>query len=84
MKRLVLLGCLMLAGCGESDVVKAIEASGYTNVRLTGTAFWGCSESDDIFWSHKFEASAVTGKTVDGIACGAMLKGYTIRIMNVK
>lgn len=84
MRKLFVLALpLVLAGCGESDAVKAIESMGYSNVRLTGMPWWGCSDSDDPLYSTKFNATAQNGKAVDGIACGGMMKGYTIRIMSV-
>ena len=71
---------LALAGCGEQDAVSAIEAHGFTNVRLTGVVWWGCGERDTILYNTKFDATGVNGKPVHGFACGGILKGWTVRI----
>jgi len=81
LKKIVLFVGLsfLLAGCGENTAVRSIEALGFTNVQLTGSAWVGCSDSDDLFWSHKFSALGANGKPITGVACGGLLKGYTIR-----
>jgi hypothetical protein len=81
MKRIAAM-CLMLllAGCGEQSAISAIEAHGFTNVRLTGMAWWGCGEHDDMLYNTKFSATGVNGKPVNGIACGGVMKGWTVRI----
>jgi hypothetical protein len=77
---LVLLLALPLAACGEESAVNAIEANGFTNVRLGGTPWYGCSDSDSAFYNTLFTATAPNGKTVTGVACGGALKGWTVRI----
>lgn len=81
----VLALALLLAGCGEQDAQQAIEASGFAEVALSnGVVWWGCdSKSDNVFMNHGFTAKAVNGHQVEGVACGGVFKGYTVRIMKV-
>ncbi len=81
MKKLALIGLtLLLAGCGEDSAKRAIEAHGFADVALTGSVWWGCSDSDDFFWNSKFVAKAVNGRSVSGVVCGGPMKGWTVRI----
>ena len=82
MKRLAALGiALMLVGCNEQGAVSAIEAYGFKDVRLTGFAWWGCdSERDNPLYNTRFSATSPNGKPVNGVACGGVLKGWTVRI----
>lgn len=53
---------------------------GYTNIRMTGTPFFGCSKDDSFFASSNFTATAPTGDDVEGtVCCGLMFKGCTVR-----
>lgn len=81
MKKIFALSiALLLAGCGEQDAKRAIEANGFTNVALTGFVWWGCGEHDSMFYNTKFSAIAVNGKPITGVACGGWLKSWTVRI----
>jgi hypothetical protein len=81
MKKLFGLGlALLLAGCGEQGAVSAIEANGFTNVKLTGFVWWGCGQDDSFLYNTNFEANGVNGKHIHGFACGGMFKGWTVRI----
>lgn len=81
MKKFAVLGiALLLSGCGEQEAVRAIEAYGFTNIRLTGVVLWGCGEHDSIFYNTKFDATAVNGKPIHGVACGGILKSWTVRV----
>lgn len=77
---LVLTASLFLAGCGEENAVRAINAFGFTDVKLTGTPIFGCGEHDSIIFNHTFEALNIKGERVRGVACGNALKSFTIRI----
>jgi hypothetical protein len=79
MKRLtILLAALMVAGCSDSDGArKALDGAGYTDIKTTGYAFTGCSDSD--WTSTGFTAKGPTGKPVEGVVCGGWPKGSTIR-----
>lgn len=53
---------------------------GYTNIRMTGAPFFGCSEDDSMLASSNFRATAPTGDDVEGtVCCGLMFKGCTVR-----
>jgi hypothetical protein len=82
MKKLAIIAALALplAGCGEESAKSAIEASGFTNVRLTGMVWWGCGKDDSVLFNTKFDATGINGRSVHGTACGAMLKGWTVRL----
>jgi len=71
---------LLLAGCGEQSAISAIEAHGFTAVKLTGMVLWGCGKDDSALFNTKFSAIGVNGKPVEGVACGGALKGWTVRI----
>lgn len=71
---------LTLASCGvnQSRAVKNLEASGLTNVRVGGYAWFACSQ-DDSFGST-FTATGANGQPVTGSVCsGFWGKGMTIR-----
>ena len=71
---------LMLSACGiNTDTgTRALSASGFTNIKITGYAWIGCDKNDD-FGSH-FTATDVNGKSVTGSVCNGILKSTTIRI----
>lgn len=77
---LVMLAALGLAGCEEENAIKAIEANGFTNVTLTGTPIFGCSDDDNVLYNKFFTATAANGKEVKGVACAGPLKGWTVRL----
>lgn len=68
-----------LTSCGVNpeEARRALEAQGMSNVRITGYAFFGCSDNDD--FKSKFEAIGANGKTVTGVVCSGLLKGVTVR-----
>lgn len=71
---------LTLGGCGEQEATHAIESYGFTSVRLTGIPIFGCGEHDSVFYNTKFEAVGVNGKPIHGVACGGILKSWTVRV----
>ncbi len=69
---------LALTGCTRADKAQStLEDQGYTDIHMTGYAFFACS-SDDTFHDG-FTAKSPSGKTVEGVVCGGLLKGSTIR-----
>ena len=82
MKYLMLVLALTLwamAGCTQPDsATRALEASGYTEIHITGFAFFGCDEKDT--YHTGFIAKGANGKMVEGVVCGGLLKGATIRV----
>lgn len=82
MIRLGLLFLLLvgtLSGCtNSSDAHRALESSGYTDVRITGYDFFACSEDD--FFHTGFAAKNPNGVEVQGTVCsGLLFKNATIR-----
>lgn len=78
-----LLASLALSGCGEEETrkaIKAIEANGFTDVQITGTPIFGCSDDDNIILNKTFKAKAVNGQEVTGVACAGIFKGWTVRL----
>lgn len=66
--------------CTNPDAAREIlNNHGYTNIQIEGYDFFGCSK-DDIYRT-KFSASKGQGK-VNGVVCGGLLKGSTIRLYN--
>jgi hypothetical protein len=80
MKRIVMVFLLSgLMGCTDASTARrALDGAGYTEIRLTGYRFVGCSESDN--FATGFEASGPTGKRVAGMVCSGLFKGATIRM----
>lgn len=67
-----------LCGCTAPDTaMRALQGAGYTNIKLGGYAWIGCSGSDD--FATKFIATGPSGKRVSGVVCSGILKGATIR-----
>ncbi len=81
MKNIMIIAALglALASCGvnQSDATRVVEAQGMTDVKVTGYSFFGCSE-DDLYRST-FTAKNVKGESVEGVICGGIFKGYTVR-----
>lgn len=69
-----------LAGCTSADsATKALQASGYTDVHITGYRFFGCGEDD--WFRTGFRAKGANGQPIEGVVCGGLLfKGNTIRV----
>ena len=78
-KFLFVLVAVALVGCTDSDVArKSLAGAGYTDIEITGYAFFGCSE-DDAFHTG-FKAKGLNGQPVEGVVCSGWLKGSTIRL----
>jgi uncharacterized protein YcfL len=75
----IALVTLLLAGCYSSnDARKALEAQGFTDIEVTGHAWFACSKSDT--YATSFNAKNPQGKRVSGAACsGLFFKNTTIR-----
>ena len=80
MKRIIIaLSAVLLSACTDSDVArKSLAGAGYTDIEITGYAFFGCSEDDTIHTG--FKAKGLNGQPVEGVVCSAWLKGATIRL----
>jgi hypothetical protein len=74
-----LLALLLLASCTDEEASrKALYSAGYTDVALTGYAFFGCGQDDT--YATKFRAKNPQGNRVEGVVCcGFFGKGCTVR-----
>ena len=79
----VLALALGLSACSDPEkATKVLEDAGYTDIKITGYRFTGCSDDDNIHTG--FEAKSLTGNDVTGTVCGQWApffpKGSTIRV----
>jgi hypothetical protein len=79
MKRFaILIMALVLSGCTQVERTERVLAdNGYTNIHVSGYAFFGCDEKDTFHTA--FTATSPNGKTVSGVVCSGWFKGATIR-----
>lgn len=83
MKKLIaFLAISLLYSCTNNEgTERALRGAGYTDIELTGHAFWGCADSDDTCTG--FRATGPNGHEVEGaVGCGyntGCSKGCTIR-----
>ncbi len=87
MKRLVVLGGLLLCGCGEmvgpTRAMEALRAAGYADITIKAQhgiapTLYGCANGDAV----AFEASALNPRNervMTTVCCGLVLKDCTIR-----
>jgi hypothetical protein len=69
---------LLLTSCTDaSSTRRTLEDSGFTDIRVGGYAFFGCSK-DDTF-STTFSAKNPQGRAVNGVVCCGLLKSCTVR-----
>ena len=80
MKRIIIaLAAVLLSAYTDSDVArKSLAGAGYTDIEITGYAFFGCSEDDEFHTG--FKAKGLNGAPVEGVVCSGWLKGATIRL----
>jgi hypothetical protein len=84
MKKLTLPAFLILltilsTGCTRPDhSYQVLQAQGYSNISITGYAWFGCSEDD--WFKTKFVATGPTGTQVNGVVCSGLFKGSTVRV----
>jgi len=78
-KILPVVALLGLAACKDSDGARrTAESHGFTEVRITGYRWTGCSDQD--LYRTGFEARAPNGRRVTGVVCSAPFKGNTLRL----
>lgn len=78
-KGILILSVLALAACTDADGARrTVESHGFTNVKITGYRFFGCSDNDG--WRTGFEATNPNGRRVTGVVCSALFKGNTLRL----
>ena len=75
----VCLLTLFLSGCTKPKETKKILTNlGYTDVKITGYRYFGCSEDDH--YHTGFTADSRAGANVSGVVCsGFLTKGSTVR-----
>jgi hypothetical protein len=80
MKRLLMIAaCISLGACTQGDrATQALADAGYTNIQISGYAWFSCSEKDT--FATAFEARGPSGRPVSGAVCSGFLKGQTIRL----
>ena len=73
-----IVGMTALSGCSDASTARRVlEENGYSNIKITGHAWFTCADSDD--FSTGFEATAPGGRHVTGAVCSGFFKGATIR-----
>lgn len=78
MRSTVILSVALIAACtDDAGAYRALDSSGFTDIRLTGYAWYGCSNSDT--FNTGFVAKNTNGKTVSGVVCCGALKSCTVR-----
>lgn len=76
---LILAMVVSLTACTDSNrATHALHQAGYTDIKIGGYSWFGCSE-DDTF-KNKFSAKGPTGVPVSGSVCMGFFKGSTIRL----
>lgn len=86
----LLLGALALFGAGcdapssanipqQPKAYTAIEAQGFTDIKLGSTPIFECAKDDSALSSYRFTAKNMNGRTISGTSCCGIFKGCTIR-----
>lgn len=69
---------VMIAYAPVDSMARAVEAFGFSDVRVSGFAWLGCGEGD--MFRRKWSAQRRGGGRVEGVVCGGLTKGWTVRI----
>lgn len=83
MRRITLLIAILgLAACGpkKTDLISDVEAFGFNDVQIGSWASFRCSKDDT--YGYYFSAINSQGHPVNGVICGGILKGSTVRILH--
>jgi hypothetical protein len=75
---LIIAAIALIAFPPRNQMQRAVEEFGFQNVHLTGFAFLGCSEQDA--FRQKWSGRNAAGKAVNGVICGGLAKGWTVRL----
>lgn len=74
----ILILPLLCLGCtDETETRNTLTKAGFTDVEITGYAFFSCGEDDT--YRTAFRAKNPVGNTVEGAVCCGTFKGCTIR-----
>lgn len=67
-----------LVACTDEDATRStLRAYGFTKIKTTGYALWGCSKEDE--FNTGFRAVNPQGATVEGVVCCGWFKNCTVR-----
>ena len=76
---LAIMSLACLTACSDnSGAQRTLQQSGYTEITTTGYALFGCSDDDT--YHTGFKAKGPSGVPVQGVVCGGVFKGNTIRL----
>jgi hypothetical protein len=76
MMRWLIVAALTLGCTSDEAARRALEASGFTDVQLTGFEWFGCGTED---FHNGFIAKNPRGQRVSGIVCCGWVKNCTVR-----
>ncbi|AGC36121.1 hypothetical protein B7L88_gp167 [Rhizobium phage RHEph10] len=70
----------LLSSCrvDPQDAQRILADSGMKDIELKGGSWFGCSKGDT--YNTEFVATGPTGRRVEGVICGGLLKAYTVRL----
>lgn len=80
MKKIFIISMvLLICSCtNRNDAERALSSAGYTDIKVQGYDWFGCSKDD--FYHTKFVAKNPAGQYVKGTVCsGLLFKNATIR-----
>jgi hypothetical protein len=78
MRKVLVLGVLLLAACTDPDgATRALRDQGFKNIEITGYQFVGCDDKDTFHTG--FKATTVNGVPTIGVVCSGLMKGSTVR-----
>lgn len=72
-----------VVGCDadKNQTIMILESQGYKDVKITGNNIFSCGKGD--VSSASFTAKGENETTVKGVVCCGLVKGCTVRIINV-
>lgn len=77
----LILASLLFAGCikpSDERAIAAAESNGLTDVRVTGTDWFACSESD-MGGGREITATNAQNQTIQAVVCCGVWKRCTVR-----
>lgn len=75
--KFLFIALLLISCTDEPRASRVLEEAGYTDIQITGYAWFGCSDGDD--YRTGFSAKGPTGKRTTGAVCCGVVKDCTIR-----
>ncbi|MBX5130724.1 hypothetical protein HJB53_30000 [Rhizobium lentis] len=70
----------LLSSCDvdPQDAQRILADNGMKDIQLKGGSWFGCAKGDT--YNTEFVATSATGRRVEGVICGGLLKAYTVRL----